>query len=107
MGCGCSWDGNTAFLRYGAAKPDWRALRYDDGGRHALDDGSGDTSGGIYGVGLQTVVGGIESVLGIIKLPIVLVSTSAATGALRYQLGIPSKCKSQPLLSWQPPIIMV
>ena len=57
-------------------------------------------------MGLLTVVGGIESELGIIKLPIGLVSTSSATAAPRCQLGILTKCESHPLLSWKPPNVL-
>ena len=66
----------------------------------------GGGSGGREGVGLLTVVGGIEPELGISKLSISLVSTSSATAAPRRQLGIPTKCESHPLLSWQPPKVL-
>ena len=85
-------------MRCGAARPERRARRYDDGVGDTFGDGGGDTSGGREGVGLLTV-GGVESELGLNKLPIVLVSTSSATAAPRCQLGIPTKRKSHPLLS--------
>ena len=56
-------------------------------------------------MGLLTVVGGIDSELGISNLPISLVSISA-TAAPRRQLGFPTKCESHPLLSWQPPKVL-
>ena len=64
-----------------------------------VGDGGGDTSGGREGVGLLTV-GGVESELGLNKLPIVLVSTSSTTATSHCQLGIPTECESHPLLSW-------
>ena len=99
MGCGLGWEGNTAFLRCGATRLERKAVEYNDGVGDAWGDGGGDTSGGREGVGLLTV-GGVESELGLNKLPMVLVFTSSATAVPRCKLGIPTKCESHLLLSW-------